>query len=168
MVGSVNFSWKSFDTSHLTKLLVLKGKKTMMLDSFDISAVLKVALKKGGDFADVYCEYTSPTSIICEDGKIENIIAGIDVGAGVRTIYNHKTAYAYTNRINQDGLLEAADAVSCAVQGELFKEDIRLLNKYPEVNHTVGQLPHEVSLDEKVRLVKRADETARSLDSRIR
>ena len=103
------------------------------LEQFDISRVLKTALKRGGDFADIFWEERHPTSIICEDGKIEKIISGIDVGAGLRTICNNNTAYAYTNRMTSDGLLEMADAVSCASQGNLFERDISLTRKHPAV-----------------------------------
>lgn len=138
------------------------------LDHFDIPRVLKTSLKNGGDFADIFCEHRQPTSIICEDGRIEKIISGIDVGAGLRTICTNKTAYAFTNRMTNDGLLEMADAVSCASQGALFEHDINLTRKLPEVNHAIARLPHEVSLDEKVALVKRADHVARSFDTRIK
>jgi TldD protein len=138
------------------------------LDHFDIPRVLKTSLKNGGDFADIFCEQRHPTSIICEDGKIEKIISGIDVGAGLRTICNNKTAYAFTNRMTNGGLLEMADAVSCASQGALFEHDINLTRKEPEVNHAITRLPHDVSLDEKVALVKRADHVARSFDKRIK
>ena len=139
-----------------------------MLEDIDIPAILKGSLKNGGDFADVFCEHVQPTSIICEDGKIEKIISGVDVGAGIRVIYNNKTAYAYTNQITNEGLFEVADAVSCACQGEAFDKDFSLLKKNPEKNHSIKKLPQEVSIDEKVALVKRANDVARSWDERIK
>ena len=139
-----------------------------MLDNIDIPEILKVSLKNGGDFADLFYEYVQPTSIICEDGKIEKIISGVDVGVGIRVIYNNKTAYAYTNQITNEGLFEVADAVSCACQGKAFDEDFSLLKKNPEKNHSIKKLPQEVSIDEKVSLVKRANDVARSWDERIK
>ena len=139
-----------------------------MLDNINIPEILKVSLKKGGDFADVFYEHIQPTTIICEDGKIEKIISGVDAGVGIRVIYNNKTAYAYTNQITNEGLLEVADAVSCACQGESFDEDFSLLKKNPEKNHSIKKLPQEVSIDEKVSLVKRANDVARSWDERIK
>ena len=139
-----------------------------MLDNIDIPEILKVSLKNGGDFADVFYEHVQPTTIICEDGKIEKIISGVDVGAGIRVIYNNKTAYAYTNQITNEGLFEVADAVSCACQGKAFDEDFSLLKKNPEKNHSIKKLPQEVSIDEKVSLVKRANDVARSWDERIK
>lgn len=139
-----------------------------MLDQFDIPKILKTSLKKGGDFADIFYEHVQPTSIVCEDGKIEKIISGIDAGIGLRVIYHNKVAYAYTNQLTNKALFEVADAVSAACQGNVFKKDISLMKKNPEINHRIKRLPQEVSIDEKVALVKRASEVARSWDKRIK
>lgn len=139
-----------------------------MLDQFDIPKILKTSLKNGGDFADIFYEHVQPTSIVCEDGKIEKVISGIEVGVGLRVIYHTKTAYAYTNQLSNDGLFALADAVSSACQGEVFKKDISLVRKNPEISHSIKKLPQEISIDEKVALVKRASEVARSWDKRVR
>jgi TldD protein len=139
-----------------------------VLDNFDIPKILKTSLKNGGDFAEVFYEHVQPISIVCEDGKIEKIISGIDVGIGLRVIYSKKTAYAYTNQLTNEGLLEVADAVSTACQGKVFEEDISLVKKSPEIKHDIKRLPQEVSIDEKVSLVKRANDVARSWDKRIK
>jgi len=138
-----------------------------MLDGITVPVILKRSLKNGGDFADIFCEHVSATSVVCEDGKIEHIIAGADVGAGVRTIANGKTAYAYTNILTDDGLMEVAEAVSCATRGSGFEKDINLMKK---TGNTSERKPvvQEVSLDDKVALVKRANQVARSMDTRIK
>jgi len=139
-----------------------------VLDSFDIPKILKTSLKNGGNFAEVFYEHVQPTSIVCEDGKIEKIISGIDVGIGLRVIYQNKTAYAYTNQLTNEGLLEVAEAVSTACQGEVFEKDISLVKKSPETKHEIKRFPQEISIDEKVALVKRANDVARSWDKRIK
>ena len=139
-----------------------------MLDAFTVPAILKRSLKNGGDFADIFCEHVRATSVVCEDGKIEHIIAGVDAGAGVRTISNGKTAYAYTNRLTDEGLMEVAEAVSCATRGRDFEKDISLMKKTPGSTSKPEQVVQEVSLEEKVALVKRANQVARSMDTRIK
>lgn len=139
-----------------------------MLEAFTVPAILKRSLKNGGDFADIFCEHFRATSVVCEDGKIEHIIAGVDAGAGVRTISNGKTAYAYTNRLTDEGLMEVAEAVSCATRGRDFEKDISLMKKTPGSTSKPEQVVQEVSLEEKVALVKRANQVARSMDTRIK
>jgi TldD protein len=138
------------------------------LDHFNVPKLLRASLKNGGDFADIFYEYIQPTSIVCEDGKIEKINSGIDVGIGLRVIYQNKTAYAYTNQATNEGLFEVADAISCACKGKVFERDISLLKKNPEISHNIKRLPKEVSIDEKVALIRRASDVARSWDKRIK
>ena len=139
-----------------------------MLEGLSVSEILKRSLKNGGDFADIFCEHVSATSVVCEEGKIEHIIAGIDVGAGVRTITNGKTAYAYTNSLTDESLMEVAEAVSCATRGDCFEKDLNLARKAPKQGTGVNHAVQEASLDHKVALVKRANQVARSIDSRIK
>ncbi|HLE09390.1 MAG TPA: DNA gyrase modulator, partial [Thermodesulfobacteriota bacterium] len=47
-------------------------------EGFDPFKIIRRALKNGGDFADIYLEDTTSTSISCEENKIEKVIAGRD------------------------------------------------------------------------------------------
>lgn len=139
-----------------------------MLEHIDVADILRFSLKNGGDFADLFYESVEPTAIVYEDGKIEKIISGIDAGVGIRVIHNHKTAYAYTNQITNDGLYNVADALSCVSKGEPCDGDISFYNNNPLNNQRIKKLAQEVSIDEKVSLVKRAHDIARSFDERIK
>lgn len=139
-----------------------------MFEHLDTAKILKASLKNGGDFAELFCERVLPTSIVCEDGKIEKIISGVDAGAGIRVIDHFKTAYVYTNQLTNERLFEVADAVSCACRGEPFDKDVVFLRKTSGENDRVNKLSQEVTIDEKVLLVKRANDVARSWDKRIK
>ena len=76
-----------------------------MLDNLDIAGILRRALAGGGEFADIYFEEGSSTAVVCEDGKIEKVLAGTDRGVGVRVISDLRTAYAYSNEVTQAALL---------------------------------------------------------------
>ncbi len=140
----------------------------MMLDAMDLSRILRSALSEGGEFADIYYEEGSSTSIVCEDGKIEKIIAGTDRGGGIRVISDLRTAYAYTNEVTEKALLELARTVSRAVRGREFGAAIDLRTKVVGPGFPIKTSPGSVSLQDKVALVRRADEAARGLDSRVR
>ena len=142
--------------------------KRPMLDYVNIPKILKSALRKGGDFADVFYEYVQPTSIVYEDKKIEKIISGIDTGVGLRVIYHNKTAYAYANQVTDEGLFDLADVVSCACQGKVFNKDINVMRRTPGITHLIKMSPQEIHIDKKVAMVKRASEVAQSWDSRIK
>src|SRR5512142_2208055 len=92
---------------------------TAMLDLMDVSKILRKSLSGGGEFADIYFEEGSSTSIVCEDDKIERVITGTDRGVGIRVIAELRTWYAYTNEITETSLVSLAETVSKAVKGKL-------------------------------------------------
>ncbi len=139
-----------------------------MLDSVDVSRILRRALAAGGEFADLYCEEGSSTSIVCEDGKIEKVLAGTDRGVGIRVISDLRTAYAFTNEVTEATLLELAATVSRAVAGKAFDRVIDLRPKLVAAGFPIALPPAGVPLQDKIALVTRAERTARGVDSRVR
>ena len=139
-----------------------------MLDKLDIAAILRRALAGGGEFADIYFEEGSSTAVICEDGKIEKVLAGTDRGVGVRVISDLRTAYAYSNEVTQAALLALADSVSHAVKGNVFDRAIDLRQKLVGAGFPIRLPPATVALRDKVALVNLADRTARGADGRVR
>src|SRR5262245_11664103 len=54
-----------------------------VLNGETVNQILVEALKRGGDFADVYAEQRFRTSIVLDDGKIDSVTYGYPRGAGV-------------------------------------------------------------------------------------
>jgi TldD protein len=139
-----------------------------MLESLDTSRILRRALAGGGEFADLYFEESSSTFVSCDDGRIERVLAASDRGIGIRVISGFRTAYAWTNDLTEQALLELAGTVSRAVRGEIFSRDIRVGGKRTGAGFPVVRDPRDVSLREKVDLVIRGDQAARGADPRVR
>ena len=91
------------------------GAKAMTVldtDKVLLSKVIKRALEKGGDFADVYIENRISKQIVMEESKFRSGLYGISQGAGVRVISGNKQGYAYTDEITEEKLLRAAEVAS--------------------------------------------------------
>ncbi len=140
----------------------------VMIAEVDFSKVLKRALKQGGEFADLFLEETSTSSIVCEDNRIERIIAGTDTGAGLRVIFGQKTSYGYCNAFSEKSLLELASSVSSAVREKGERATIGLPAEPTSSGLEVRVLPDSVPISKKASMVGRADERARSRDRRVR
>jgi len=140
----------------------------MTLDHMDLSRILRTALSGGGEFSDIYLEEGTSTSIVCEDGKIEKIVAGTDRGVGIRVISDLRTAYAYTNEVTEKALLALAETVSRAVRGREFGAPIDMRSKAVGPGFVIRTSPDSVSLQDKVAVVRRADDAARGMDDRVR
>jgi TldD protein len=134
----------------------------------DYAAVLKKALSGGGSYADIFIERSASFSLVCEDSRIEKAVSGLDAGAGVRLIFDNRTAYAYTNDISTASLLETADAVRQAARGASSPGDMNLCRKQSRIDFTVLKAPEDLDAAMKAAMVLRADGAARSCDRRIR
>ena len=139
-----------------------------MLEGIDTQAILRRALSAGGDFADIYYEDVAFTSVVCDDGKVERVLAASESGIGIRVISEFSTAYAYTNRLSEQSLMELAETVSRGVRGGGFRGDFNLCGKICGAGFPIAISPDQVPLAEKVAMVNRADRAGRGFDPRIR
>jgi len=139
-----------------------------MIKDVNIPKVLREALRHGGELSEVFYEETLSTLVSCEDNRIEKAIAGQDIGAGVRLVFNGHTAYAYTNDISEKGLFEAARVVSDVVKGKRSNRSLRLIRRRPPWNMKIKIDPQNVPLANKIAIVKRANSTARKTGKYIR
>ncbi|MGB9662211.1 MAG: TldD/PmbA family protein [Moorellaceae bacterium] len=139
----------------------------MLLEPDDLKAVLEAALEEGGDFAEIFLERRRTTGIGCEDNKIERVHSGLDQGAGIRVIRGENTVYGYTNDFSREGLLELARTVGRAAGGKGAKPEIRWQRPKPNWDFQVKKRPDQVPVEDKVALVRRANEAARAVDARI-
>ncbi|MGB9804019.1 TldD/PmbA family protein [Desulfofundulus sp.] len=135
-----------------------------MVDEQLLKEVLDLALSSGGDFADVFVEHRQSTGVGLEGGKVERVHSGIDMGAGIRVLNGDSTAYAYTNDLSKEGLLEAARIVSHASRGEKKDYHLDLRRVRPLVDFAVVERPDAVKAERKVEVVQAADRAARAVD----
>ncbi len=139
-----------------------------MLDPELVSHVLAEALSSGGRFAELFAEVRSSTSIRLDDGKIEEVVSGRDRGAGVRVFHGDAQAYAFSNRLEEDALLQAARVAAGAVRaGGRSARAVDLRRREP-YRHDVQEPVHAVPVDRKVGWLREADDAARSLDPSVR
>jgi TldD protein len=86
-----------------------------VLDRDLAAEVLRTARARGGGFAELYVEERLGISVSLDDGKVEEVTTGLDRGAGVRVGHGTSFGYAYSNRLDRDALLHAAEAAAASV-----------------------------------------------------
>ncbi len=123
-----------------------------MLDKELLQDILKKALSRGGDYADVFVEWRRPTYIRLEDDRTEEIVSGQEQGAGIRLIWGGRSAYAISNDLSAGALVEAASVLSKAVEGGAFTKDIDLRVEKPSSEFVIKLPPGDVPMDRKVGL----------------
>lgn len=140
-----------------------------MLEHDLLTRVLGVALEKGGQFAEIFIEEKQLNNIFCEDNKIEKIHNGIERGAGIRVVHEGKTSYVYTNDLSEAGLEKAARvAAHSNHEGIVCVDPISLTLRPPLIRLEFKQFPETVSMEEKIKLIHSANQSAREVSEAIR
>ncbi len=144
----------------------------MDLATFDtglLRATIERALRRGGDFAEVFVEDRDSLGLRLEDGRIEQTSGGRETGAAVRLLSGERTYYAYSDAVDEAGLSAAADAVAAAVSaGAQGPEivDLGAVRADPGKNPVLTP-PGDVAIARKAELVRAGDEAARAASSEI-
>ena len=139
-----------------------------VLDDGVVRAVLETALAGGADFAEVYAETRVGRSIGLDDGRIEELTTGLDRGAGIRVLSGRQTAYAYTNVLTREALVDAARTAAAGVAGQARARVADLRTVTPDVVHRVASPPAEVDGPALAEIVRRAEDAARSFSAEVR
>lgn len=131
--------------------------------------ILEAGLSRKADFVEIFEEETRSSSVSLRDQKIEQSFAGIDYGIGIRLIYGTDVLYAHTNNEDPEHLISLIDLLadsrgSAKGKGQnlILKGDL----KSPSFPANVRD-PRKVSPDEKLEILFRADQNARSISSNI-
>jgi TldD protein len=141
----------------------------LTFDKALVQATIARALRRGGDFAEVFVEDRESLGLRLEDGRIEQTSGGREVGAAVRLLWGERTYYAYSDAVDEAGLTAAADAVAAAVSAGAHGPEVVDLGQVrtdPTKNPVVTP-PGAVAIARKAELVRAGDEAARAVSPEI-
>lgn len=74
--------------------------------------LLAKALSTGGDFADLYFEFTVSNYLGLEDAKVNQSYGDISLGVGIRTVKGEQVGYGYTQVMTPESMLSAASTAA--------------------------------------------------------
>jgi TldD protein len=125
------------------------------------------ALSAGGDYADLYFESVTSTSLGVDESLVKTASQGISVGCGIRVLSGERTGYAYTDDLSSERLLKAARTAALIASGPA-KE---LMSGFRETQtpslYPVAGADTDADIAAKLKLIERADKAARAFDPRI-
>jgi TldD protein len=139
-----------------------------VLDPELATDVLRAARVRGGSFAEVFVEERTSVAIRLDDGKVEELTTGLDRGAGVRVARGTSYGYAYSNRLDRDALLQAAQAAAAALAGDARGDVVDLRELEPSVVHGVREAADSAPAADKVAWLREADDAARAFSPNVR
>jgi TldD protein len=137
-----------------------------MKDQVKAQPILEAALAGGGQWSELFVEDSTGTTIIMDDGKVEKIIGGVDRGAGLRLVYDSRTAYAHTNDQTSDGLLPLARNLA-SLAGGSAESPQPPQGLAPGYQAEIAKPFQDSDTGRKVEMVRAAESAARAVDPRI-
>jgi TldD protein len=125
------------------------------------------ALSAGGDYADLYFESVTASSIGLDESIVKTASHGVSAGCGIRVLSGERTGYAYTDDLSADRLLRAARTAALIASGPAKQPvqgftETRTPSLYP-----VPGAEADIDITAKLDLLHRADRVARAYDPRI-
>ncbi len=125
------------------------------------------ALSAGGEFADLYFEAVTSTSLGMDEGIVKTASQGISVGCGIRVLSGERTGFAYTDDLSAERLLKAARTAALIANGPRT-ERVQGFNetRTPQLYPVAGS-SNDATIAAKLKLIERANVCARNFDPRI-
>lgn len=140
------------------------------LDEAKLARALGTIGEHRVDDADLYFQITRHEGWSLEEGIVKSGSFSIDQGVGVRAVAGEKTAFAYSDDISEDSLLDAARTVrSIAAAGQSKRVKIAGAPKIAMSRALYGPTDPIATLDsaQKVALLEKIERMARARDPRI-
>jgi TldD protein len=167
--ASVPFILQSCMTSDKTKL---SETPALVFDRFGVDdamlkKILQAAMSKGGDFADIYFEFSRSNNISIEDKLVSRASSNVTLGMGVRVLKGDQTGYSFTEELTPESMLRVANTAANIASGSskpLSMEFKVLKNSdfYP-----IQTRWEDAGIEQRISLIKKVDTMIYSLDNRI-
>jgi len=132
-----------------------------------LEKLIKIALQKGGEFAEVYVEYNVGNQISLEENKIYGAGRGVDMGVGIRVLHGEKTGYAYCDDLSFDKLKQTADIASYIAAEKEIKKPVGLKSFNTPSYYLAKVTPDTIVPQDKAKLLWKANSVGREYDKRV-
>ncbi len=129
--------------------------------------VLETLLSTGAEFSEIFLERRTPTLLVWEDGRLDEASSGIDAGVGLRIVHDRVTYSANGNDRSHGTILAMAVSLAGSLSGSPRASVAPFRESETPAHSIVRVPPGRVSIEDRVSLLRRADDAARGYDARI-
>jgi TldD protein len=137
------------------------------IDTAMAQYLLDRALSHGGEYAELYFEHKTASSIAFEQQAVKSANRSISQGLGVRVLMGEAVGYAYTEDLSRDAMTRAAEtAAKIASRGDKAPP-IDVVHYDTAHFYSAASNTLDVPALDKVDLMRRADSAARDFDDSI-
>src|SRR6202453_3233087 len=152
----------SLDSSHRLYFFQKFGLTERLLER-----CLGEALSAGGDYADLYFESVSATSLGVDEQIVKSASQGTSAGCGIRVLSGERTGYAYTDNLSPERLVHAARTAALIASGPA-KQTVQGFIEAPVADrHPAPPGGFDLGLATRLELNLRVDRPARAYAPRV-
>jgi TldD protein len=137
------------------------------IDAEIADRLLRIALEKGGDYADLFFEYSVSGSYVYDEQILKSAQRSVSMGLGVRVMKGDATGYAYCEELSFDAMKRAAETAARIATGGRSVPPVRVALREIPSCYGVAVESLEVEGGVKKAILERADRAARASDPRV-
>jgi len=132
-----------------------------------LQKVIKTAMSKGGDYADLFFEHKISNSLGLQDGEVNRAYSNVAFGVGIRVLKGDQTGFAYSETVSEDAMLNAAKMAANIANSNTSFNAGDIGEKIPANYYTIAQKWDEVSVKDKVPFVQKINDKVFELDDKV-
>lgn len=137
------------------------------IDADIANRLLRVAMEQGGDYADLFFEYSVSGSYGYDEQILKSARRAVSMGLGVRVMKGDATGYAYCEELSLESMKQAARTAAQIAAGGTPVAPVEVEARTIPDRYPVSVESIDVDGAAKRALLERADRTARAADPRV-
>ncbi|MGQ9620255.1 MAG: TldD/PmbA family protein [Bacteroidales bacterium] len=154
------------------KGIKLSERAGSYLNHFEVTVnqleeVIRTAMGKGADYADLFFEHTLENYASLEDRKVNSAYSNINFGVGIRVLKGDQTGYAFSEDLNKEAMLKAARTAANIADsaGRVLPVNI---DEYAIPDYYPVKVPWEdTSVKDKVPFLQKVNDKIFELDNNV-
>ncbi|MGI8561757.1 MAG: metalloprotease TldD [Luteimonas sp.] len=154
----------------MTQALAIAESRLLLpagLDSTGLERTFGTLLGPGIDFGDLYFQHSRRESWTVEDGIVKDGAHSIEQGVGVRAISGEKTGFAYSDDIDGEALMVAAQSARAIARDGSSQAPSALVPGNGRSLYPAQDPIDALDNAEKVEALRRVDRLLRAADPRV-
>lgn len=117
------------------------------LDTFQVredqlKALCGEGISRGGDWCDLFFEYTTYHDLLLRDGEVSSGGYHVDYGVGIRVLKGEKTGYAYSESTSSAAMTSAVKAAAAIAGGQTAPKTVCVGEEGTPIPHRFRGVPN--------------------------
>lgn len=143
-------------------------RRETALSSEILEDILRAALRRGAEFADVYAEQASYSGVVSDDRKTNSSMRR-EGGVGIRVVKNGHVYYALATSAEPAALVKLASETADAAEAERERDvTLSLSEGHSPLGEQFDRDPSALDVGRKVEIVRSGEEIAWRGDDRVK